>query len=443
MAGPNGRDQADMAHPGYVTELVQPRRPPRARIVWLVMAMVMLIALGVVALSARRRATPIGLPDIERFLVDQGSVQFTERGELAGTGDDGKPVSSSWTSNGVIRLPGEARSVLRWEHEGYVEIIVADGKHYTRAAPEKRFLSLHEWGVFDLAGADAGMRDTAPTLLAALAVRDVFDVREMIQKARDPVSTAGNTMTVQVPFATVFPLFGGRLIDVPSPDMTVGVVLTTGEGGRLDGVAIDARQADFSPAGAGDGQFRLDVRFSEWGIKTDFAAPKDLDANPQIEQARLMAAPFEVLAPTSLPSWMRLLEAIYYEPGERGLAEEDCGKAMLYYGDPADELLPQARDSSNDRFLYIDIVRTSCTTDDARITEAYSEKGAGEASAFSLGPYAGTVASYDGAATGRGLMITFTVGEVEIFVESTLSSEETWAALQTFAPLDLATQPIG
>jgi hypothetical protein len=410
------------------------------------------------------------LAELVSFADAARTVHVDATINVATSTDDGlgTTYNTKWRSEGDVRFPNEAHLLVHTGDRVFQKILLGDDV-YERSAVAEENLDLSRWSKSTIdrsalnADPAAATNERTPSDLRTAAWdlvsqgagfgNELQRMRQVFARIDEPTRASTNVIRIELGLQ---PFLDAYFADLVLDDETLGEVeklegsvtfeLTSGTNGRLDRIVtkVDARSRADGARPREGWRSTSDVRFTAWGAPVEIAAP-NMDPFPEmpvVDLERIAGAPFTVLAPKAVAPDLKLLEASYFLPEDRGLSEQDCSKVTLYYANPEDQRWSDEAGQSNLRFLNLDVASIDCKSDDSRTNDAYLEKRAGAPSPYSVGPYRGTIARYETEDAGRGAYIVLGVDGVEVFVDSTLSDEETTHALGELVRFDPATQPI-
>jgi hypothetical protein len=444
--------------------------PPWRRLVAVTAVLVVIVGLLASIVTRRNPDEPASeLAGVVSFADGANTVHVDATVNVATFTDDGlgTTYNTRWRLEGAIRFPNEAHLLVHTGDRVFQRILVGDDL-YERSAVAEENLYLNRWSqsTIDRSAIDADpaaapeepetsdQRSQAWDLVSQGAGfgSELQRMRRVLARTGEPTRVSTNVIRIELGLPAFLDAYFAdlaldeeTLAELEKLEGSVTLDITSGPKGRLDRIVakVDARSRADGARPREGWQSTADVRFTEWGAPVEIAAP-NMDPFPElpvIDLEGIARAQFTVLAPKTVAPDLKLLEASYFVPEDRGLDEPDCDKVTLYYA-PEEEPASVEPGYSDLRFLNLDIASIGCESDDSRTNEAYLEKRAGAPSAYSVGPYRGTIARYDTPEAGRGVYIVLEVDGVEVFVDSTLSAEETTLALSELVAFDPRTQPI-
>ena len=381
--------------------------------------------LGHTSTNRSRAAGEIRLPDESHVVVDEGgslSEQVVvEQGAFARWGDSrGDLAAASW-----VPLPRPSELLGR--------LMAHSHEAVAKATPDGNAIVVGN--------------EASPEIGAALEAADGFfsatsfplDLGRLFDRLTDVEHAGAHRLHGKAKAADLLPPEYKAFIPAgfAALEATIDVAVVYGGGGRLDALTLeytttfdDDRETE-----------RHDVRFRDWGVPVDIAAPVPslIDRTPTIDEARLArVADMTVLAPTPVPSPWTLASA---EVQERDEEVEECGSVTLtYLRADVDSAAYLGRDDDPPT-VSITSVPVSCPwLENVRLdAEGARTVAVGAATALIVDNVDDNTYAY----LGDGVTAALTIGSTYVLASTNAGEPVLLGMLGALAPLDLSAQPIG
>jgi hypothetical protein len=436
----------------------RPRRWPQAV---LVVASTTLLLASVLALVVGGEPAPLTparrLARLQAFAQRARSAHFT--GDARTVSSTGSAAAGSESSSheqivGAMELPDRSQWTVDSGDMAFEALITPSGT-YDRQADSLTALSNEQWAYTARrakAGSDQlGSLPSGHGMASAMGMATAVDAPELLdilRATRAPVQVDERTIRAEVD-ATKIPHWdttGPGAPLQPLPTITVELTSAVKDKDRLDRMVLTAKEdvdeALLDPSSTGPSGHRttitstLDVRFTRWGERVNFAIPTPdaVDLTPGVAEADVAAfAATPLLGLRRLPAGYELMHAeVTTAEKDADPSNGDCAEVGLSYANPADlAAMTDKATASVPPSIDVSLTPAAC--------DYYDTLTGG--TAVSLGRARGMLVRGKGPDE-YAVQLQILVGATRVRIDSDLPEAQVLAAASDLVRLDLGSQPV-